>query len=214
MAKNLCSFGGSLRGGDPDLARPRFFDLGGTVAGCCSVWSPTRAVLGWQKRCQLSSACSRLFARRPTLLCHSWRDLLVRDPQVNETALADPSPADICHMVGGVNPSSLWHRLLPTQTWVGFDAIKHCRLVCLLHKKRAPSTRSLHVGLVLRGDHPVVAPGACGDHGFDPFSLIGAPVCAGTVLVGLALGHLAADRRLVWGRGSFPFLPMAVSPLR
>ena len=39
MAKNLRSFGGSLLEGGPDLARPLFFVLGGTVAGCCSVWS-------------------------------------------------------------------------------------------------------------------------------------------------------------------------------
>ena len=106
-------------------------------------------MLGWQKRCQLSAAGSRLFARRPTLLRHTRRDLLVRNPQVNETALADPSPANISHVVGGVNPSSLWHGLLPTQTWVGFDTIKHCGLVCLLHEKCAPSTRHEACMLVL-----------------------------------------------------------------
>ena len=76
---------------------------------------------------------------------------------MHEAALADPGPAHIGHDVGGVNPCSLWHGLLPTQTWVGFNTVENRGRVCLLHKKRATPTRGLHVGFMLRGDDPVVS---------------------------------------------------------
>ena len=63
MVKNVCSLGGSLLEGGPDLARPRFFVLGGTVAGCCSFV----AKLG---RC----SAGRNGARCPPPARASWRE--------------------------------------------------------------------------------------------------------------------------------------------
>ena len=92
----------------------------------------------------------------------------------------DPGTTNIGHAVGGVNPSSLRHGLLPSQTWVGFDAGKNGWLVNLLHKKCAALARCQQVVLILRGNLPLVTACARGHHGTDPLALVRTAIpCAG-----------------------------------